>query len=182
MIMAKPSADQLRDVIRTMPPPLPAADRRRYSIANLGVGGFFDYRGDTYKVQSGNPWYVEDATSTELEALNLTTGETAYFEWWREPDLHVLLSATKLDLRDLGLRPGQVEEVETVKHAGASFSYDSDYHAEYGPNRRSVTVRVYMGDDGRRIYVQKWPDGYTAWLSEEIDPSTIEVLVPGQAA
>jgi len=180
--MARPNADQLRDVIRTMPPPLAAADRRRYGVADLCVGGFFEYKGDTYKVQSANPWHVEDATSTELESLNLTTGETAYFEWWREPDLHVLLSATRLDLRDLGLRPGLVEEVETVTHAGASFSYDSDYHAEYGPTRRRVAVRVYEADNGRRIYVQKWPDGYTAWLSEEIDPGAIEVLVLGQAA
>ena len=180
--MSKPSADQLREVIRTMPPPLPAGDRRRHSVTDLGVGGFFDYKGQTYKVQTANPWHVEDATSTELESLNLTTGETAYFEWWREPDLHVLLSATKLELRDLGLSPGHVDEVETVKHAGKAFNYDSDYQAEYGAARRSVQVRVYEADDDRRIYVQKWPDGYTAWLSEEIDPGAIEVLVLGQGA
>jgi hypothetical protein len=180
--MAKPSPDQLRHVIRTMPPPLPAADRRRYSVASLGVGGFFDYRGDTYRIESANPWHVEDATSTELESLNLSTGETAYFEWWREPDLHVLLSATRLNLGDLGLRPGRVHEIETVTYDGTSFSVGSDYDAAYGPNRRSVAVRVYEADNGRRIYVQKWPDGYTAWLSEEIDPGAIEVLVLGQTA
>ncbi len=180
--MSKPSADQLRDVIRSMPPPLPAADRRKYTVANLGVGGFFDYKGQTYKVQSSNQWFVEDATSTELEALNLSTGDTAYFEWWLEPHLHLLLSATKLELRDLGLRPGHVEEVETVTRAGTSFYFDSDYQAAYGAAKRVAQVRVYKADDDRKIYVQKWPDGYVAWLSEEIDPGAIDILVLGQAA
>jgi hypothetical protein len=30
--------------------------------------------------------------------------------------------------------------------------------------------------------VQKWSDGYSAWLSEEIDPNAIEILTLGQAA
>ena len=180
--MSKPSADQLRDVIRSMPPPLPPADRRRHTIADVAVGGFFEYTGQTYRVQSANEWHVEDSTSTELESLNLTTGETAYFEWWREPDLHLMLSATKLELHDLGLRPGHIEEVETVTYVGAEFYFDSDYPAEYGAARRVAQVRVYKADDDRKIYVQKWPDGYVAWLSEEIDPGAVDVLVLGQAA
>ena len=180
--MSKPSADQLRDVIRSMPPPLPPGDRRRHTVADVGVGGFFEYKGQTYNVQSASAWYVEDSTSTELESLNLTTGDTAYFEWWREPDLHVLLSATKLDMHDLGLRPGHVEEVDTVTQAGATFYFDSDYKAEYGAARRVAQVRVYKADDDRKIYVQKWPDGYVTWLSEEIEPGAIDVLVLGQSA
>ncbi|HEV3061419.1 MAG TPA: hypothetical protein VGY48_24435, partial [Vicinamibacterales bacterium] len=88
----KPSApalnpDQLRDIIRTMPAPLPPAERHRHSVADLAVGGFFQYAAATYRVQSANVWRVDDSASTELESVNLTTGETAYFEWWKEPDL-----------------------------------------------------------------------------------------------
>jgi hypothetical protein len=182
----KPSAatlnpDQLRDIIRTMPAPLPPAERRRHTVADLGAGNFFQYVAATYRVQSVNVWRVDESVSTELEAINLTTGETAYFEWWKEPALHLLLSTVKLELTDLGLRAGHVEEVEEVRNAGTVFYYDSDYDATYGQSRRPVHIYLYRANDGRAIYVQKWSDGYTAWLSQEIDPNTVEVLTVGQA-
>jgi hypothetical protein len=174
--------DQLRDIIRTMPAPLPPAERQRHSVADLGAGNFFQYAAATYRVQSANVWRVDDSVSTELETVNLTTGETAYFEWWKEPDLHVLLSTVKLELADLGLRPGHVDEVEEVRHGGAAFYYDSDYDATYGDARRPVHIRLYRAENAGAIYVQKWSDGYSAWLSEEIDPNAIEILTLGQAA
>jgi hypothetical protein len=173
--------DQLRDIIRTMPAPLPQAERRRHSVADLNAGNFFQYTAATYRVQSVNVWRVDDSVSTELEAINLTTGETAYFEWWKEPDLHLLLSTVKLELGDLGLRAGHVDEAEEVRYANAVFSYDSDYDAKYGGTQRPVHIHLYRADDGRAIYVQKWSDGYTAWLSQEIDPNAVEVLTLGQA-
>jgi hypothetical protein len=173
--------DQLRDIIRSMPAPLPPAERRRHSVADLGAGNFFQYNTATYRVQSVNVWRVDDSMSTELEAVNLTSGETAYFEWWKEPDLHLLLSTVKLELGDLGLRAGHVDEVEEVRYAGAVFDYDSDYDAKYGGTQRPVHINLYRADDGRAIYVQKWSDGYTAWLSQEIDPNGVEVLTLGQA-
>jgi uncharacterized protein DUF4178 len=174
--------DQLREIIRTMPAPLAPVDRRRHSVADLSAGTFFQYAAATYRVQSVNVWRVDDSISTELEAVNLTTGETAYFEWWKDPALHLLLSTVKLELAELGLRPGHVDDVEEVRYAGATFSYDSDYDATYGEAKRAVHIHLYRAEDGRAIYVQKWSDGYTAWLSEEIDPNTVEVLTLGQAA
>ena len=173
--------DQLRDIIRTMPAPLPPAERRRHSVADLGSGNFFQYAAATYRVQSVNVWRVDESMSTELETVNLTSGETAYFEWWKEPGLHLLLSTVKLELGDLGLRPGHLDEVEEVRHADSVFSYDSDYDATYGDARRTVHIHLYKANDGRAIYVQKWSDGYTAWLSQEIDPNTVEILTLGQA-
>jgi hypothetical protein len=180
--VSKLNPDQLRDIIRTMPAPLPPAERRRHNVADLGAGNFFQHAAATHRVQSVNVWRVDDAVSTELESVNLTTGETAYFEWWKDPALHLLLSTVKLELADLGLRPGHVEEVEEVRHAGAVFYYDSDYDAAYGDAKRPVHIRLYKAEDGRAIYVQKWPDGYSAWLSEEIDPNAVEILTLGQAA
>jgi hypothetical protein len=174
--------DQVREIIRTMPAPLPPAERRRHTVADLGVGSFFQYGGATFRVQSANPWRVEDSMSTELETVSLTTGETAYFEWWKEPDLHLMLSTVRLELADLGLRPGHLEDVEEVRYQGGTFSYDSDYDATYGEPRRPVRIRLYQSDDGRGIYVQKWSDGYSAWLSEEIDPGAVEILTLGQSA
>ena len=98
-----------------------------------------------------------------------------------EPGLHLLLSTVKLELADLGLRPGHVEEVEEVRHAGAVFYYDSDYDATYGDARRPVHIRLYRAENDEAIYVQKWSDGYSAWLSEEIDPNAVEILTLGQA-
>ena len=172
--------DQLRDIIRTMPAPLPPAERRRHSVADLGAGNFFQYAAATYRVQSANVWRVDDSVSTELETVNLTTGATAYFEWWKEPDLHLLLSTVKLELADLGLRPGHVDEVEEVRHGGAVFYYDSDYDATYVDARRPVHIRLYRAESAGAIYVQKWSDGYSAWLSEEIDPNGVEILTLGQ--
>src|SRR5207247_5007811 len=141
-------------IIRTMPAPLPPAERRRHSVADLGVSDFFQYAGATYRVQSANVWRVDDSTSTEFETVSLTTGEIAYFEWWKEPDLHLLLSTVRLELADLGLRPGHVDEVEDIRHDGAAFYYDSDYDATYGDTRRPVHIRLYRAEDGRGIYVQ----------------------------
>jgi hypothetical protein len=173
--------DQLRDIIRTMPAPLPPADRRRHSVAELATGNFFQYSAATYRVQSVNVWRVDESVSTELEAVNLTTGATAYFEWWKEPDLHLLLSTVKLELGELGIRAGHLDDVEEVRYAGSTFEYDSDYDAMYGDARRSVHIHLYRAEDGRAIYVQKWSDGYTAWLSQEIDPNAVEILTLGQA-
>src|SRR5262249_566919 len=148
---------------------------------DLGAGNFFQYSAATYRVQSVNVWRVDESTSTELEAINLTTGETAYFEWWKEPDLHLLLSTVKLDLGDLGLRAGHTDEAEDVRYSGGVCSYDSDYDGKYGGTQRPVHIHLYRADDGRAIYVQKWSDGYTAWLSQEIDPNAVEILTLGQA-
>jgi hypothetical protein len=172
--------DQLRDIIRTMPAPLPPMERRRHSVADLAAGNFFQYSAATYRVQSVNVWRVDESVSTELEAINLTTGETAYFEWWKEPGLHLLLSTVKLELGDLGLRAGHIDEADEIRYGGAAFSYDSDYDAAYGDGRRAVHIHLYRAPDGRAIYVQKWSDGYSAWLSEEIDPNAVEVLTLGQ--
>ena len=174
--------EQLRDIIRTMPAPLPPAERRRHGVADLGVGNFFQYSEATYRVQSVNVWRVDESLSTELEAINLTTGATAYFEWWKEPDLHLLLSTVKLELGDLGLSPAHIDELDEVRYTGTAFSYDSDYDATYGDSRRPVHIHLFRADDGRAIYVQKWSDGYTAWLSEEIDPNAVDVLTLGQPA
>jgi hypothetical protein len=179
--ISKLNPDQVRDIIRTMPAPLPLSERRRHTVADLVAGNFFQYNAATYRVQGANLWRVDESTSTELEAVNLTTGETAYFEWWKEPDLHLMLSTVKLELTDLGLRPGHLEEVEEVECEGGTFYYDSDYDATYGEARRPVHIRLYRADDGRGIYVQKWSDGYSAWLSEEIDPGEIEILTVGPA-
>jgi len=178
----KLNADQVRDIIRTMPAPLPPSERKHHSVSELHAGDFFQYDGATFRVQSANLWRVDDSSSTELEAVNLTTGETAYFEWWKEPDLHLMLSTTRIELSELGLRPGHVEEVEEVRHAGSAFYYDSDYDATYGDARRPVHIRLYRADDGRGIYVQKWSDGYTAWLSDEIEPGAVEVLTLAHSA
>jgi hypothetical protein len=180
-VVNKLNPDQLRDLIRTMPTPLAGPERRHHTVADLGAGNFFQYDGATYRVQGANVWRVDDSMSTELEAINLTTGETAYFEWWKEPDLHLMLSTVKIELGELGLRPGHVNEVEEVTYDGTAFCYDSDYDATFGDGRRPVHIRLYRDDGGRGIYVQKWSDGYTAWLSVEIDPNGIEVLTVGQA-
>jgi len=177
--ISKLNSDQVRDIIRTMPAPLPPSERKRHTVADLVAENFFQYNAATYRVQSANLWRVDESTSTELEAVNLTTGETAYFEWWKEPDLHLMLSTVKLELPDLGLRPGHLEEVEEVTCEGGAFYYDSDYDATYGEARRPVHIRLYRADDGRGIYVQRWSDGYSAWLSEEIDPGEIEILTVG---
>jgi hypothetical protein len=174
--ISKLNPDQVRDIIRTMPAPLPPSERKHHSVADLAVGSFFQYDGATYRVQSANLWRVDDSTSTELEAVSLTTGETAYFEWWKEPDLHLMLSTVRLELPDLGLRPGHLEEADQITYQGSAFYYDSDYDATYGEPRRPVHIRLYQGDDGRGIYVQKWSDGYSAWLSEQIDPNAVEIL------
>jgi Domain of unknown function (DUF4178) len=174
--------DQVREIIRTMPAPLPPSERKRHTVAELGIGGFFQYDAATYRVQSASSWRVDGSMSTELEAVNLTTGETAYFEWWKEPDLHLMLSTVRLELPDLGLRPGHLEEVEEVRYQGGTFYHDSDYDATYGEPPRPVRIRLYQADDGRGIYVQKWSDGYSAWLSEEIDPNAVEILTVGRSA
>lgn len=177
--------------IRKMPPPIPKQDRQTENLTRVGVNGFLAVGGKTYLVTDKARWGAERDGSTELTLFCLNDGSSVFLEWWQDISLHVQVSKTRLTLRDIGLAPRNIEEIDETTELswnGNTYCYDDDLDLEYhkdGQESETPHIYVFKTKDGQRsLSVQVWDDGdrYDVWASEMLDPDMVEVLNLGNGA
>lgn len=207
--MSKLTIDERRrfdacfSAVRSMPKPIPAADRYRHTVEHLEVGGFVRYDGRVYQVQ-GKHLYREGAGNrawrwNELELFCLQTGEIVYAEYERDDALEVSVT-TKMGLSFHDLKDdegGAIDEddleditrdEEDVVYHGTVYAYEDDCDATF--YRHGITNRggekVWIIDfksrDGSLLSIEEWnPDAespeYDLSLSKEVSPDAFDVLV-----
>lgn len=186
--------DKQFDFVRSMPEPIPRTERYKVGIEDVGRGGYIRVKGQIYAVVEVSEYLEKKSKWYELELFGLDGGTSTYLEWERDDDIEVSFNQPPYTLRDIGLSADQVEEMSdeeagSIRFQGRTFHYDDDYGAEFrrGQGEQGEPVYFYdfeTEDENWCLSVEEWgskEDGYEyeVFVSEYIEPDSIEVLVTG---
>lgn len=179
--------------VRRMSAPIPASERYRHSIEQVGVGGYLRFEDFTYRVVGRNVYERHGVRWPELVLYRLEDGGTMYLEWEKEDEVSVYVSRAALSLDSVGIRDRDhlrsmaASGSGSVQHDGATFRYHEDSSVTFirdgkGPGR---PFRQYLFASAKRdafVGVEEWGDAdrgfeHNVILSEYVDPKAIEVLV-----
>ena len=184
--------------------PIPEAERSKYSIKDLKVGGYFSFRNQNWLVLSisryletkwedFSPLKEKDWTY-ELTILSLKTGEKRYIEYYEDDDIEIYFTEKEVKLTELGLTRADLEEIAdeeegTINFDGKSFEYSDDETsaARYfrkEDDKEGIPVRLYEFEAGSAsLTIEAWSDDANdvrpdreAYLSSEVSSSDIGIL------
>jgi len=187
----------------------PTAEQRRckQDIRKVKKGGYLEIKGNTYLVsevfrylevkwssfkKKKNEYWV-----TELQLLNVITGEKTFIEWEFDDELEIGQTISEVQLKDLTENGKPIsrqtlddiaeEEHGILKFNGKKFYYveDDTWAALFyrNPTDEPLQVRMYefKGDDGSFLTLELWEDEDSkpereAFISRELAASAIKVL------
>jgi hypothetical protein len=189
----------------------PEAGQRqcKQDIRQVKKGGYLEIKGDTYLVSEAFRYLEVKWSSfkkkkneywvTELQLLNVLTGEKTFIEWEFDDELEVSQTVSEVQLKDL-TENGQPltrkilddiaeEETGIIKYKGKSFHYieDDTWAALFYRNATDEPLQVRMyefkGDDGTGLTLELWEEEDSkpereAFISRELSASAIKVLQP----
>lgn len=185
--------DEQFAAIRAMPPPIPASERYRATIEEVGIGGYLRFEGKTYLVKGMNAYEREGARWPELILYCLNDGAIRYLEWEKEDEIAIYVSRETLSFAEVGLRDKEhlweISEAEAgaVSYDGARFRYHEDsavtFYRDSGETGTPFHQYLFKNDE-RRAYVgvEEWggdEEGYehNVILSAYLDPRSVDVMV-----
>jgi hypothetical protein len=187
----------------------PVAEQRRckQDIRQVKKGGYLEIKGTTYLVsdvfrylevkwssfkKKKNEYWV-----TELQLLNVITGEKTFIEWEFDDELEIGQTVSEVQLKDLTENGKPIsrqtlddiaeEEYGILKHNGKKYHYveDDTWAALFYRNETDEPLEVRMyefkGDDGSFLTLELWEDEDSkpereAFISRELAASAIKVL------
>ena len=187
----------------------PVAEQRRckQDIRKVKKGGYLEIKGTTYLVsevfrylevkwssfkKKKNEYWV-----TELQLLNVITGEKTFIEWEFDDELEIGQTVAEVQLKDLTENGKPIsrktlddiaeEEYGILKHKGKKYHYveDDTWAALFYRNQTDEPLQVRMyefkGDDGSYLTLELWEDEDSkpereAFISRELAASAIKVL------
>ena len=184
--------------------PIPEAERSKYSIKDLKVGGYFSFRNQNWLVLSISRYLEtkwedfsplkEKYWTYELTILSLKTGEKRYIEYYEDDDIEIYFTEKEVKLTELGLTRADLEEIAdeeegTINFDGKSFEYSDDETsaARYfrkEDDKEGIPVRLYEFEAGSAsLTIEAWSDDANdvrpdreAYLSSEVSSSDIGIL------
>jgi hypothetical protein len=186
-------------------------ERHRHSVKDVHPGGFIRFSGKTYLVEEMGTYretsdnFAQETENEwpELKLFCLDTGDTAYLEWEEDDELSVSLTTEALRLAELkddadeAIDGDDLEDLanddESLFVRGKEFQYEDDYAASYRGGDDSKGEHVYLyefvADDGLCLTVEEWVVDsagekyeYRAYLSSDVDPDAIDILVSNQSS
>lgn len=184
--------DRQFEAIRSMPRPIPGAERYRHGIEDVKVGGYLRAGGEAHRVVEISEYREKKNRWFELELFGLESGQTRTLEWEKDDEVEVTLNGPSMSLRELDVTADQIEEMSdeeegTLQHQGRSFHYDDDYAASYHRGGVGEGERLHIYDFETRderwcLTIEEWGSEdesyeYEAYLCEYLEPDQIEVLV-----
>lgn len=182
-------------------------DPKALKIEQLRLNSFLDLNGETYKVISlsryldvkwnGFKKRKSDYWVTELELLNLVSGESTFIEWEVDDEMEINKTISEIKMREIEFKNKPLtrkdleaiadEEYGEVIFKGKKYHYveDDTWAALYYRNENSepLPVRMYAfeSDDEKYLTVESWEDGddkpsREAFLSQSVKPRSVVVL------
>ena len=191
--------DRQFDAVRSMPEPIPARERYRYGIEQVGLGSYFRIGGELQKVVSTSHYEEKGSRWQELELFGLESGTQTYVEWEKDDEIEISLNGVELTLAAIGVTADEVEEMSDeeegkISYDGRTYHYDDDYGATYhrdgtaggegkgaGKGEKVYFYDFETSDECFVLTVEEWGDEasgyeYQVFLSEYIEPDAVEVL------
>ncbi len=184
--------DEQFATVRRMPATIPASERYRHSIEQVGIGGYLRFEDFTYRVVGRNIYERLGVRWPELVLYRLEDGAKMYLEWEKEDEVSVYVSRATLSFDSVGIRDREhlrsmaASGSGSVQHKGATFRYHEDSPVTFirdgeEPGR---PFRQYLFASEKRdafVGVEEWGDAdrgfeHNVILSEYLDPKAIEVL------
>lgn len=184
--------------IRQMPAPIPARERYRYSIEQVGIGGYVRFEDRTYRVTGTNAYERKGFRWPELILYRLEDGSKQYLEWEKEDEVSVYVSREKLSFEQVGLKDKErlwrMSEAGkgSLEYAGTSYHYHEDSRVKFfrdgsGSGRPFHQYLFANHDRSAFLGIEEWGSEASGFehnviLSGFLDPHAIEILVTGGAA
>ena len=178
--------------VRKMPVPIPARERYRYSIEQVGPGGYIRFEGKTYRVAGMNAYERYGVRWPELILYRLDDGETKYLEWEKEDEVSVYVSRDKLSFARVGIRNKEhlwemsKAEEGSLQFGGRTFRYHEDSAVLFirdGEGSGKPFHQYLFATSDRKAFVgvEEWGSEsrgfeHNVILSDYLDPKAIEVL------
>ncbi len=179
----------------------------RLNIKKLESNGFLDISGETYKVTKVSRYLdvkwegfekrKSDYWVTELELLNLVTGESSYIEWEVDDELEINKTIAEIKMREIEfknkpLTRKQLEEIADEEFGevvcrGKKYQYVEEdtwaalYFKDSNANALPVRMYAFESDDESYLTVESWEDGddrpsREAFISQSVKPQSVVVL------
>lgn len=187
--------------------PTPSQRVCKQDIRQLKKGGYLEIKGNTFLV-SDVFRYLEVKWSsfkkkkseywvTELQLVNVLTGEKTFIEWEFDDELEVSQTVAEVQLKDLTENGKPIsrqtlddiaeEEHGILKYNGQKYHYieDDTWAALFYRNTTDEPLQVRMyefkGDDGSYLTLELWEDEDSkpereAFISKELLVSAINLL------
>ncbi|MFQ3171261.1 MAG: hypothetical protein ACI9DG_001295 [Oleispira sp.] len=179
----------------------------KQDIRQVKQGGYLEIKGSTYLVtevfrylevkwssfkKKKNEYWV-----TELQLLDVMTGNKTFIEWEFDDELEVGQTISEVQLKELTENGKPItrkilddiaeEETGTLKYKGQKYHYieDDTWAALFYRNDTDEPLKVRMyeftGDDGSYLTLELWQDEDSkpereAFISKELDAVAIKVL------
>lgn len=179
----------------------------RLKLEKLEMDSFLDISGETFKVLKVSRYldvkwesFKKRKTEywvTELELLNLVSGESLFVEWEVDDELEINKTVAEIKMREIEFQNKPLtrkaleaiadEEFGDVRCRGKKYHYveDDTWAALYYRNEEAeaLPVRMYAfeSDDKNYLTVESWEDGDNrpsreAFISQSVKPQSVVVL------
>lgn len=186
---------------------VPEQRQCKQDLRKVKKGGYIEIKGNTFLVsevfrylevkwnsfkKKKNEYWV-----TELQLLNVLTGEKTFIEWEFDDELEISQTLSEVQLKDLTENGKPIsrktlddiaeEESGILKYKGKNYHYieDDTWAALFyrNPSDEPLQVRMYefKGDDGSYLTLELWQDEDSkpereAFISKELAASAIKIL------
>ena len=152
---------------------------------------YLDVKWSNFKKRKKNYWV------TELQLLNLLTGEKSFLEWEVDDELEVSLTLDQVQLRNIKYNGSVItrhalEEIADEEHGtitldGTKYHYSEDdtwaalFYRQGDDDPLEVRMYEFSSDNGTGLTIELWEDEDNkpereAFTSKELNPKKITVL------
>jgi len=165
--------------------PMAEAERSKYDITDLKVGGYLAFRSQSWLVLDISRYLdvkwnnfgrrSRDEWTVELTIFSLKTDEVQFIEYYQDDEIEIYFTEKEVKLRELGISRADLEyfaeeEEGEVRYDGTTFYYSDDetaaalYFRNYmsgdEDHRSAERVRLYEfeADNGKCLTVEAWYD------------------------
>lgn len=180
-------------LIRQMPKPLPKSERLKFSIKDVQKSGYIELDGNTYFVDDVNRYTDSSSEWFELVLISLVDGLQVYLEWEQDDTLEVFLYEENLKLRNIGLSPALLKDMDDdpnedaeypISHRGHTLYYEDSgdakfFHGNKGDGESYYFWDFFDDDETVCVGVECWDGEYEASYGKAVNPNNIEVLTKG---
>lgn len=177
------------EVVRSISKVIPEADRHKYDVFDVNIGGVIKLGSFFYFVEDIYTYRYKKETWNEFKLFNIQTGEVAFLEFEKDDVIEYYFSGKPLKRSQWPASPEEVEEMADEEDGeiwlgGKAFYYNDDYKVKFSrlsdPDKEEkayiIEFEAYNGDS---IVYERWgKNDYEVFFSNKIE--NVEIVSLGR--